>query len=229
MAETMEAVRGVDEVLPAPKLATLGLQHVLVMYAGAVAVPLIIAGALGLPPEQRAILISADILACGLATLVQSIGFPGVGIQLPVMMGVTFASVTPMLALIAAAKEAGGANFVPTSALLTVYGAVIGAGIFTLLVAPLISGLIRLFPPVVTGTIILIIVVSLMRIGVDWAEGPRMTPNIVDGVFKGMVPNPNRDALGGFGLSLLVLLVILAVTKFGKGFVANISVLIGIV
>jgi NCS2 family nucleobase:cation symporter-2 len=116
MADTIEAVHGVDEVLPAPKLATLGLQHVLVMYAGAVAVPLIIAGALGLPPEQRAILISADILACGLATLVQSIGFPGVGIQLPVMMGVTFASVTPMLALIAAAKEAGGANFVPTSA-----------------------------------------------------------------------------------------------------------------
>ena len=227
MADTIEAVHGVDEVLPAPKLATLGLQHVLVMYAGAVAVPLIIAGALGLPPEQRAILISADILACGLATLVQSIGFPGVGIQLPVMMGVTFASVTPMLALIAAAKEAGGANFVPTSALLTVYGAVIGAGIFTLLVAPLISGLIRLFPPVVTGTIILIIGVSLMRIGVDWAEG--LAPNIVDGVFKGMVPNPNRDALGGFVLSLLVLLVILAVTKFGKGFVANISVLIGIV
>ena len=91
------------------------------------------------------------------------------------------------------------------------------------------SSLICLFPAVVTGSIILVIGVSLMRIGVDWAEGPRMVPNVVGGVFKGMIPNPNRDALGGFGLSLLVLLVILGVSKFGKGFVANISVLIGIV
>jgi NCS2 family nucleobase:cation symporter-2 len=192
-------------------------------------VPLIIAGALGLPSDQRAILISADILACGLASIVQAIGVPYVGIRLPVMMGVTFASVAPMLALIAAAKEAGGANFVPTSALLTVYGSVIGAGIFAILVAPLMSSLVRLFPPVVTGTIILVIGVSLMRVGVDWAEGPRMVPNIVDGVFKGMIPNPNRDALGGFALSGLVLLVIVAVSKYGKGFVANIAVLIGIV
>ena len=96
----------VDEMLPPPRLAALGLQHVLVMYAGAVAVPLILAGAAGLPPDQRAFLISADILACGLATLVQAFGLPGVGIRLPVMMGVTFASVAPMLALIGAAKEA---------------------------------------------------------------------------------------------------------------------------
>jgi NCS2 family nucleobase:cation symporter-2 len=229
MTGNADDVHDVDEVLPPLKLATLGLQHVLVMYAGAVAVPLIIAGALGLPPDQRAILISADILACGLATLVQSIGFLGVGIRLPVMMGVTFAAVAPMLALIAAAKEVGGANFAPTSALLTIYGAVIGAGVFAVLVAPLMSGLIRLFPAVVTGTIILVIGVSLMRVGVDWAEGPHMVPSVVDGVVKGMIPNPNRDAFDGFALSLFVLLVILAVTKFGVGFVANISVLLGII
>ena len=75
---------GVDELLPPAKLATLGLQHVLVMYAGAIAVPLIIAGALGLPAEQRAVLISADILACGLASLVQSLGLPKIGIRMPV-------------------------------------------------------------------------------------------------------------------------------------------------
>ena len=83
----------VDQILPAPQLLTLGLQHVLVMYAGAVAVPLILGRALKLPPEEVAFLISADLFACGLATLVQCVGFPGVGIRLPVMMGVTFASV----------------------------------------------------------------------------------------------------------------------------------------
>ena|SRR5271166_5303018 len=86
-------VHPVDEQLPIPRLIPLAIQHVLVMYAGAVAVPLIIGRAVNLPPEQVAFLISADLFACGLATIVQSLGFPGVGIRLPVMMGVTFASV----------------------------------------------------------------------------------------------------------------------------------------
>ena len=88
-------VHPVDQFLPVPMLLTLGLQHVLVVYAGAVAVPLILGRALKLPPEDVAFLISADLFTCGLATLVQCIGFPGVGIRLPVMMGVTFASVGP--------------------------------------------------------------------------------------------------------------------------------------
>jgi uric acid transporter len=222
------AVSEVDRILPAPRLAVLGLQHVLVMYAGAIAVPLIIAGALGLSPDQRALLINADILACGLASLVQSIGFPGVGIRLPVMMGVTFASVAPMLAMIGAAKEAGGANFAPLPALTTIYGAVMAAGVFAIIAAPFMSRLLRFFPPVVTGSIILVIGLSLMRIGVDWVEGPRTVVKMIDGAAK-VVPNPDRDALDGFVLSLIVLLVILAVTKFGKGFWSNIAVLIGIV
>src|SRR5258706_11009943 len=90
----------VDEILPAPRLAALGLQHVLVMYAGAIAVPLIIGRALSLTPEQVAILINADLLACGIVTLIQSLGItPYFGIRLPVMMGVTFAAVGPMLAI----------------------------------------------------------------------------------------------------------------------------------
>jgi len=229
MVPSDAAQSGVNDMLPPAKLATLGLQHVLVMYAGAVAVPLIIAGAVGLPDHQRAMLISADILACGIASIIQSIGLPFVGIRLPVMMGVTFASVSPMLALIAVAKAAGGADLAPTTPLLTVYGSVIGAGIFAILVAPIMSSLIRFFPPVVTGSIILVIGVSLMHVGVDWAEGPRMVRNIVDGQFKGMIPNPNRDAFDGFILAAIVLLVIVGVTRFGRGFVVNIAVLIGIV
>jgi xanthine/uracil permease len=65
----------VDEVLPIPRLCALGLQHVLVMYANAVAVPLIVGGALHLPKDQLAMLINADLFACGIATLIQTIGF----------------------------------------------------------------------------------------------------------------------------------------------------------
>ena len=132
----MSDPHSVDEILPAPRLAALGIQHVLVMYAGAVAVPLIISGALGLPPEQRTLLINADLFACGLATLVQAFGIGGVGIRLPVMMGVTFASVAPMLAMVGAGKAAG---MTPNAILLQIYGSVIAAGIFGVIVSPLIS------------------------------------------------------------------------------------------
>ncbi len=212
-------VHPVDQILPAPRLLPLALQHVLVMYAGAVAVPLIIGRALQLPPEAVAFLISADLFACGLATLVQCLGWPGVGIRLPVMMGVTFASVGPMLAM-AAAPEVG---------LLGIYGAVIAAGIFGILVAPLISRLLPLFPAVVTGTIILVIGISLMRVGVNWAGGglPMLT-KVVDGV-PTSVPNPAYGQLQGLGIALFVLLVILALIRWGQGFVANVAVLLGIV
>ena len=112
-----EAKHPVDQIPPLAQLIPLSLQHVLVMYAGAVAVPLIIGRALKLPPEQVAFLVSADLFAGGLATLIQSFGLPGVGIRLPVMMGVTFASVGPMLSIALA----------PDGWLLDVYGAVIAA------------------------------------------------------------------------------------------------------
>ncbi|MET0446186.1 MAG: nucleobase:cation symporter-2 family protein [Pseudorhodoplanes sp.] len=213
------AVHPVDEKIPLPRLVPLALQHVLVMYAGAVAVPLIIGRALKLPPQEIAFLISADLFACGLATLVQCLGFPGVGIKLPVMMGVTFASVGPMLAM-ATTPEIG---------LLGIYGSVIAAGIFGIIVAPFVSRLLPLFPPVVTGTIIMVIGISLMRVGINWAGGGLPAfPRTIEGQAV-MVSNPAYGALDGLGIALFVLLVILALIKWGKGFVANVAVLLGIV
>jgi uric acid transporter len=212
-------VHPVDEILPVPRLLALGLQHVLVMYAGAVAVPLIIGRTLKLPPEDVAFLISADLFACGLATLVQCIGFPGVGIRLPVMMGVTFASVGPMVSM-ALAPEIG---------LLGIYGSVIAAGIFGILVAPFISRLLPLFPPVVTGTIIMVIGISLMRVGINWAGGGLPTlSKTIDGVGYSYL-NPSYGQLQGLGISLFVLLFILGLIRWGTGFIANVSVLLGII
>ena len=219
MAAATPAVHPVDEKLPLPRLVPLALQHVLVMYAGAVAVPLIIGRALKLPPQEIAFLISADLFACGLATLVQCLGFPGVGIRLPVMMGVTFASVGPMLAM-AATPEVG---------LLGIYGSVIAAGIFGIFVAPFISRLLPLFPPVVTGTIIMVIGISLMRVGINWAGGglPSFT-RVIDGETV-QVSNPTYGSVEGLAIAGFVLLVILALIKWGKGFVANVAVLLGII
>jgi xanthine permease len=173
-----------------------------------------------LPPEDVAFLISADLFACGLATLVQCTGFPGVGIRLPVMMGVTFASVGPMLSMAAA----------PDIGLLGIYGSVIAAGIFGILAAPFISRILPLFPPVVTGTIIMVIGISLMRVGINWAGGgqPTLPPKMIDGSLVAL-PNPAYGQLQGLGIALFVLLIIIGLIKWGPGFIANISVLLGII
>jgi len=135
------------------------------------------------------------------------------------MMGVTFASVGPMLSMAAS----------PDVGLLGIYGSVISAGAFALLVAPFMSRLLPLFPPVVTGTIILVIGISLMRVGINWAGGglPTLT-RVVDGV-PGAFPNPGYGQLQGLAIALFVLIVILALIRWGSGFVANVAVLLGIV
>ncbi|MGB3146943.1 MAG: nucleobase:cation symporter-2 family protein [Paracoccaceae bacterium] len=242
----------VDEMLPPPKLLTLGLQHVLVMYAGAIAVPLIVGRALKLEPADVAFLISADLFACGIVSLIQSLGVTQwFGIRLPVMMGVTFASVGPMLAIASQTPGHEGARLI--------FGAIIAAGIIAMLIAPLVSRLLRFFPPVVTGTIILVIGVTLMRIGINWIFGLPVgptAPKVMDPAhaewLKSMadlaaaggsavpappeglslaptVQNPAYASPANMAISAVVLVAILAIARYGKGFVANISVLLGIV
>lgn len=194
-----------DERLPAGQLLTLGVQHVLVMYAGAVAVPLIVGGALKLPKEQIAFLISADLFACGIATLIQTLGVWIFGIRLPVIMGCTFAAVGPMIAI--------GTN--PNLGMPDIFGSTIAAGVIGILLAPAIGKLLRFFPPVVVGVVTAVIGLSLMEVGIDWAAGG--------------VGNPDYGNPVYLGLSLVVLTLILLINRFGKGFVAHISVLLGIV
>lgn len=208
-----------NERLPSGRLLALGLQHVLVMYAGTVAVPLIVGGALKLPKDQLAFLINADLFAAGLATLIQAIGFWKFGIRMPVMMGVTFASVAPMIAI--------GND--PNVGLLGIYGAVIASGVFGVLIAPMMGRMLGLFPPVVTGTVITLIGVSLMRVGINWAGGGQPTTRtVIDGVVKD-VPNLAYGDLGNLAIAGLVLLVILLLSRYGRGLIANCAVLLGIV
>ena len=201
---TTPSVHAVDEVLPYGQMAAVGLQHVLVMYAGAIAVPLIVGGALRLPKDQIAFLINADLFACGIATLIQCIGFWRFGIRLPVVMGVTFAAVGPLVAMATSGVDITG-----------IFGAVIVAGVFTVLVAPFASRLVHYFPPLVTGTIITVIGITLLRIGINWAGGGVGAKNFGDPI--------------NLGLVALVLATILVINKLFTGFVANIAVLIGLI
>lgn len=195
-------VNTVDTIPPLARLFPLGLQHVLAMYAGAVAVPLIVGGAIGLGPEEMAFLISADLFVAGLATIVQSVGFWRFGVRLPLMQGVTFAAVGPMIAI---GNGEGGIT--------AIFGATIACGVFMILVAPFFSRLLRFFPPIVTGTVITIIGLSLMDVAAGW---------IVDGSQDGAPPVNVAFAAG-------TLVLILAIERFAPPAIQRVSVLTGLV
>lgn len=201
----IKPIHPVDEKLPFLQLFTLGLQHVLVMYAGAVAVPLIVGGAVGLPKEQIAFLVSADLFCCGLVTLLQCLGIKGFGIRMPVIMAVTFATVGPMIAI--------GQN--PELGLPGIFGATMAAGLISLLLVPLIGRLIRFFPPLVTGVVITSIGLSIIGVGINWSAGGLGSPDYGSPLY--------------LGISLTVLVFILLIIRFASGFLANISILLGLV
>jgi uric acid transporter len=208
----------VDEVLAPQKLAVYGLQHVMAFYAGAVIVPILLAGAIGLNQSQLIHLINADLFTCGIASILQSVGVWKIGVRLPLLQGVTFTAVTPMI--IIGLDKGGGSE-----GLVYIYGAVIVAGLFTLLIAPFFSQLVRFFPPVVTGSVITIIGLTLIPVAAFDAGGgqfafqnPKLVPaNMTFGSYTNL-------ALAGF-----TILVILLLTRFARGFLSTVAVLAGLV
>jgi OHCU decarboxylase len=199
----------VDEVLPAPRLFVYGFQHVLAFYAGAVIVPILLANSIGLSTEQLIHLINADLFTCGIASIIQSVGFWKVGVRLPLLQGVTFTAVSPMIAI---GLAAGGG----TEGLLVIYGAVIVAGLFTFFLAPYFSRLIRFFPPVVTGSVILIIGIALLPVAAADAAG---------GAGPTLDPTSGRNL--AYALGTLALIVV--IQRVFKGFMATVAVLVGLV
>ncbi len=212
------AVHPVDEILPPQKLAVYGLQHVMAFYAGAVIVPILLAGAIGLNEEQLIHLINADLFTCGIASILQSVGVWKIGVRLPLLQGVTFTAVTPMI--IIGLDNGGGAP-----SLVYIYGAVIVAGLFTLLIAPFFSQLVRFFPPVVTGTVITIIGVTLIPVAAFDAGGGQFAffnPDLVP-------ENLRFGSYTNLALASFTILVILGLTRFARGFVQTVAVLAGLV
>ena len=199
----------VDEILPIPKLAVYGFQHVLAFYAGAVIVPILLANSIGLTTEQLIHLINADLFTCGIASIIQSVGFWKIGVRLPLLQGVTFTAVSPMIAI---GLAAGGG----TDGLLVIYGAVIVAGLFTFLIAPYFSKLIRFFPPVVTGSVITIIGIALLPVAAADAAGG-----------AGPTLDPTSGKNMAYALGTLALIVL--IQRVFRGFMATVAVLIGLV
>lgn len=199
----------VDAVPAWWRLAVLGFQHVLAFYAGAVVMPLLVAQGLGLSGPDTAALINTALVACGVATLLQTVGLPGIGIRLPVVQGMSTAAV-PSLVSVGVAANGGGEAGLPT-----VFGAVIAAGVVLFFIAPLFSRLVRFFPPLVTGTIVIIVGVTLMGVAARQVGG-------------GDPGSPGFGTPAQLGLAGATLLVIVALYRFGRGFLVSVAVLLGL-
>jgi xanthine permease len=185
------------------KTASLGIQHVLAMYAGAVIVPLIVGGALGLTVEQLTYLVSIDILMCGIATILQVWKNKFFGIGLPVVLGCTFTAVGPMIAI-------GGQYGISA-----IYGSILVSGLFVVLIASVFGKLVRFFPPVVTGSVVTIIGITLIPVAMNNIAGGQGSADF--------------GSLSNISLAFGTLLFILCLYRFANGFIRSIAILLGLV
>ncbi|WP_223590006.1 nucleobase:cation symporter-2 family protein [Neobacillus bataviensis] len=185
------------------KIASLGIQHVLAMYAGAVIVPLIVGGALKFNGEQLTYLVSIDILMCGIATILQVWQNRFFGIGLPIVLGCTFTAVGPIIAI--------GSQY----GISAIYGSILLSGLIVILISGFFGKLIKFFPPVVTGSVVTIIGITLIPVAMNNIAGGQGSPDF--------------GSLSNISLAFGTLLFIILLYRFTKGFIRSISILLGLV
>ncbi|MFC7879771.1 nucleobase:cation symporter-2 family protein [Isoptericola sp. NPDC057391] len=194
-----------DERLPIGATFGYGFQHVLTMYGGIIAPPLIVGGAAGLTSAEIGTLIAASLFMGGLATILQTVGIRFFGSQLPLVQGVSFAGVSTMVAIV------GGGGGIPA-----ILGAVLVASAIGFLITPFFAQIIRFFPPVVTGVVITTIGLTLMPVAANWAMG-------------GNAEAPDYGSTSNIGLAFLTFAIVILLSKVGSGVVSRLSILIAIV
>ncbi|MFT4003137.1 MAG: nucleobase:cation symporter-2 family protein [Rhizobium sp.] len=193
-----------DEKLSLGANLAYGLQHVLTMYGGIVAVPLIIGQASGLSPADIGLLVTASLFAGGLATILQTIGIPFFGSRLPLVQGVSFSGVATMIAI----TGHGGIQ--------SVLGAVIAASLIGLVITPVFSRVTRFFPPLVTGIVITTIGLTLMPVAAGWAMGGNRSA-------------PDFGSQANILLAAVTLLIVLLLSKLASAAISRLSILLAII
>lgn len=196
----------------AGKLIFDGIQHIAALCAGAMAVPMIIAGALKLSPEDTQFLISATLMVSGIGSIIQSMGIGNMfGAKLPMLEGVSFKCVSALTAIAITYAASGNAYEGAT----VIFGATIASGIFIMLAAPIIGKILRFFPLLVSGVVVTSMGLSLVPTALKWIGGGN--PSAPD------FASPDKILL-----ALLTFLIIVVIQKMSKGFLGNIAILIGL-
>lgn len=192
-----------DAMPPLGKAIPLGLQHIMAMFAGNVTPPIIIAGVIGANAGEQIFLIQVALFVAGISTLVQTMGMGPFGARLPIVQGTSFGFLPVALPL---AKTFG---------LSAVLGASLIAGLMQIVLGVFLKRIRHWFSPVVTGIVVLLIGITLMPVGLNYAAG---------GIGSDDFASPVN-----LGLALFVLSITIAAHQFGRGFIKAASILIGLV
>ena len=196
-----------NKVLPLNQSIPLGIQHVFAMFAGNITVPLIVAGVFGVTTAEKIFLIQMALFAAGVATIIQTVGYKNIGSRLPIFQCTSFAFIPIMLPF-----KAFGLGAIFTAAFL--------GGIFQIWIGKMLKPIRHMFPPLVTGIVVLMIGISLLKVGFKYAGG---------GVW---LMNNKPEIFGNWEHLLIagtVLIVALLCNIRGKGMVSAASILIGII
>lgn len=196
-------IYGVDDDLDLPKKVLFGLQHIFAAFGGIIVVPLVIATSLGFDSKVTTALISASILGSGLATIIQAKGVGKVGARVSCIMGTDFTFVSPAISV-------GSVLGLPG-----IIGATILGSLFEVILSFFIKPLMKFFPPLVTGTVVALIGLTLLPVSIDWAAGG--------------AGSANYASLENLAVAMFVLVITLLLNNYGKGMISSASILIGIV
>ena len=198
---------GVNKKLPLKKSIPLGIQHVLAMFAGNITVPIIVAGVFGSTTAEKIFLIQMALFVAGVATIIQTVGIGKIGARLPIVQGTSFAFIPIMLPF-----KAVGLGAVFTAAFI--------GGLFQMYIGKILKPIRHMFPPLVTGIVVLMIGVSLLKVGFMYAGG------------GGWLMNNKPEIFGNAShlfIAFTVLIVALVAHQKGKGMVSSASILIGMI
>lgn len=198
-----QLVYGIEDRPPLEEALPLGVQHMLAMLLSNITIPLIIVGSLGLAAGDTALIVQMALFMAGAATLVQAYPIGPVGGRIPIIMGTSVAFVGASVAI---GQEFG---------LASVFGACLVASLVEVALGFSIVPLRKLFPPLVTGVVLMLIGLTLIPVGMDYAAGG------VGASDYGSLPN--------VGIAAVVFVLTLGLNQYGRGFVKYTSVLIAVI
>jgi NCS2 family nucleobase:cation symporter-2 len=196
-------IYGVEDNPNLPTKILLGLQHIFAAFGGIIVVPLVISSSLGFDAKMSTAVISASILSAGIATIIQANGVGKVGSKVACIMGTDFTFVSPAISV-------GSILGMPG-----IIGATILGALFEIVLSYFIKPLMKLFPPLVTGTVVCLIGLTLLPVSMDWAAGGS--------------GSQSYGSLQNISIAMFVMVITLLLNRYGKGIVSSASILIGMV
>lgn len=193
----------IDDKLLVGVTILLALQHILAAFAGIIAVPLVVASAIGLSVEDTSIMVSATIFVAGITTVIQSKGIGPIGSRVSGMMGTDFTFANPAISV--------GSKF----GIAGIVGATIAGSLVEIILSRFVKPLMKFFPPLITGTVVALIGITLMPVSMNWAAGGSGAEDF--------------GSLENISIAFVVMVFTLLLSHYGKGMWRTASVFIGMI